>query len=79
MLTSLSEIYLSFIVLFVNYVMVFRIMASRPKRRRTASQTGETETQALGKECMTAELPIIKSVVKECLESRNLQQQPTST
>lgn len=48
-------------------------MASRPKRRRTSNQTAETETQALVKECMTAALPIIESVVKECFQSRNLQ------
>lgn len=52
-----------------------RIMASRPKRRKTTSQTGQTETQALVKECMAAALPVIESVVKECLKSRNLQSQ----
>ncbi|XP_052696174.1 uncharacterized protein LOC128174739 [Crassostrea angulata] len=48
-------------------------MASRSKRRKTVSQTGQTETHALVKECMAAALPVIESVVKECIESRNRQ------
>ena len=56
--------------------MVFRTMASRPKRRRTKPSATATSPAAVGDEtvlkdlvteCMSAAIPIIETTVKECL------------
>lgn len=45
-----------------------------PVRREEKQQARLVrQTQALVKECMAAALPVIESVVMECLQSRNIQ------